>query len=139
MKKRLLIANRGEIAVRISKTAKDKDFHVTGIGRKADKGARYLQYMDEVAWFDSDSVQETFLSPKAIIKLAKAHKADMLHPGYGFLSESPEFAKVVQKAGITFIGPTSETLQILGNKVSAKELAEKLSIPTIPGYKGIAE
>jgi acetyl/propionyl-CoA carboxylase alpha subunit len=139
MKKRLLIANRGEIAVRISKTARDKDFHVIGIGRKIDKGSRYLQYMNEVAYFDSDSVQETFLSSKAIIDLGKAYNTDLLHPGYGFLSESAAFAKDVKKAGITFIGPSAKTLEILGNKVSAKELAEKLSIPTIPGYKGIEE
>ncbi len=136
MKKRLLIANRGEIAIRIARTAREYGYFCIGMAREKDAQDLYLSSMDEVAFFDEETVQETFLSEKAIISLAKKHAADLLHPGYGFLSESSRFAKALASAGITFIGPSPKALDLLGNKVKAKELAEKLSVPVVPGYRG---
>jgi acetyl/propionyl-CoA carboxylase alpha subunit len=136
MKKRLLIANRGEIAIRVAKTAHEYGYFCIGLAREKDSNELYLSSMDDVAYFEKETVQDTFLSEKAIINLAKNFSADMLHPGYGFLSESATFAKILTSAGIRFLGPSPETLDLLGNKIRAKELAEQLSVPVVPGFRG---
>lgn len=135
-KTRLLIANRGEIAIRIARTAREMGYLCVGIARQKDADDLYLSSMDEIAFFEKDTVQETFLSEEAILILCKKYNIQVVHPGYGFLSESASFARKLKKAGVHFLGPTPSSLEQLGNKVSAKKLAEECGIPVIPGYRG---
>lgn len=135
MKKKLLIANRGEIAARIARTARKENIHTIGIARNKDKDDLYLEFMDEVYFFPSDEIKDTFLSIPEILKAAKETKADLLHPGYGFLSESAEFAGKVEESGIVFVGPRKETLENLGDKIKAKKLAQSLNVPIIPSVE----
>lgn len=134
MQKRILIANRGEIARRIIKTINRLGHISVGLKLKSDKVPFYLKEANEVIAFNSESPQETFLNEKLIVKLALEHRIDLIHPGYGFLSESSEFAKAVEEAKLIYIGPSSYTLDVLGDKVKAKLLANENKIPVIRGF-----
>ncbi|HMO17641.1 MAG TPA: biotin carboxylase N-terminal domain-containing protein [Oligoflexia bacterium] len=131
--KKLLIANRGEIAIRIARSAKSSGYFTVGVGRKVDIDENYLSCVDEVYIFESGNVKETFLSVDSLVKAAKDSGSGFLHPGYGFLSESFELSRMLKKNGIIFIGPESGTLQKLGNKIEARILAKNLNIPLVPG------
>ena len=132
---RLFIANRGEIALRIHQTAKKMGITTIGVVTKLELQA----HTDEKAFIEGDSLAETYLNIEAIITAALAKKADAIHPGYGFLSENPAFAEAVQNAGLTFVGPTADTIKQVGNKTNARNLAQTLNIPIAKGVFGTAE
>lgn len=129
--RKILIANRSEIAIRIARTLKIMGIESHAIYSEEDRNALHVKVCDIAHFLKSDSKLSAYLNIESIIKLAKKEKIDAIHPGYGFLSENHEFAKKCRQAGITFIGPDFKAMQALGDKINAKKLAEKLSIPTL--------
>src|ERR1051325_10593034 len=128
----VLIANRGEIAVRIARTAKRLGMRVIAVYSEADAGALHVRVADEAYFIGPPPARESYLVIDKIIEAASLARADCVHPGYGFLSENPQFAEACAKAGILFIGPTPETMRTLGNKVSARNLAVSAGVPVMP-------
>jgi len=138
--KKILIANRGEIALRIIRTIK-KLGHVAVVFRSnRDKDAPYLEEADEII-DANESLQDKviFLDADKIVELAKTHNIDMIHPGYGFLSENPDFARKCIEAGLIFIGPHPDHIYQMGIKTIAKEIAEKVGLPLVPGSEGVVK
>lgn len=135
--KSLLIANRGEIAIRICQTAKKLGIKTYGIKTAKEPNASYLTHLDEVIDFcDSlDDIPE-FLDVERIVNAAKDYKADAIHPGYGFLAESPYFAQRCEEEGIIFIGPSAQAIYKMGNKTIAKQIAKKHKVPLLQGSQG---
>ena len=130
--KKVLIANRGEIAIRIARTCNDLGLKTVGIYSEDDVNSLHLSKVDEAYKIDEKGAQ-AYLDIKEIIRIAKESKADAIHPGYGFLSENSLFASAAKRAKIKFIGPNERTLKVFGDKTSAKELASSLNIPVIAG------
>jgi pyruvate carboxylase len=130
--KRILIANRGEIAIRVARSVKDLGMKAVGVCSDDDIDALHLSKMDEVYSLESKGVS-AYLDIKKIIAIAKENNIDAIHPGYGFLSENPKFASTIKRAGITFIGPEEKTLKLFGDKVKAKELAKKHNVRVVEG------
>ena len=130
---KVLVANRGEIAIRIFKTARKKGWACVAVYSDADRDSLHLEYADEAYYIGSSPATESYLNIPAILKAAKDSNAGYIHPGYGFLSEKAEFAQAVADAGIQFIGPTPAAMLKLGSKISAKQLAKELGIPLVPG------
>ncbi len=138
MSKRLLIVNRGEIAIRIMHTAKKMGFASVAIQSDREPDALYLKMADEIiAADDSSDEGPIFLNIPKIIELALSHQIDLIHPGYGFLSENPEFAAACIKNGLNFVGPSPELIKNMGLKPVAKEMAMKAGLPLIQGSDGI--
>ncbi len=133
--KRILIANRGEIAIRIARTCNDLGIKPIGLYSEDDLNSLHLSKMDESFMLEKKG-SNAYLDIKKIIEIAKLSKVDAIHPGYGFLSENPLFAKETRKAKIKFIGPSEKSLRTFGDKTKAKELAKKLDIPVINGTEG---
>tara|TARA_B100000809_G_scaffold266249_1_gene328053 strand:- start:23 stop:3403 length:3381 start_codon:yes stop_codon:yes gene_type:complete len=130
--KRILIANRGEIAIRIARSVKDLGMKAVGICSDDDLDSLHLSKMDEVHSLDSEGVS-AYLDIKKIVAIARENKIDAIHPGYGFLSENPKFASAIKRAGLIFIGPEERTLKLFGDKVKARELAQKHNVPVVEG------
>jgi len=126
---KLMVANRSEIACRIFQAAYEMGIATVAIYAPGDEGARHVTMADEVA------PVESYLDAKAIVEVAKRLKVTMIHPGYGFLSERSHFAKLVEEAGIQFLGPKAETMDAMGGKIAAKEIAERIGVPTVPWAK----
>jgi len=137
MFKKILIANRGEIACRIAKTCKKMGIFTVGIYSDADKNSMHLQYMDEVVNIGPADSSKSYLNIDNIIKAAKEKKADAIHPGYGFLSENAEFSMALKKEKIIFIGPSVEAIQSMGDKIISKRIAKKAGVNVIPGVDGV--
>jgi len=133
---RLLIANRGEIAVRVARGARELGISPVGIYSEADADAYHLQFMDEAACVGPAPAPESYLNIAAVVAAAKTLRADAVHPGYGFLSERAEFASAVREAGLTFVGPTPESMAAMGSKIEAKRRVRELDVPVVPGYEG---
>jgi acetyl-CoA carboxylase biotin carboxylase subunit len=131
--KKILVANRGEIALRVMRSARECGFETVAVHSPHDKSALYVRSADETHQLGGNLPKESYLDQEQIISIAKASKVDAIHPGYGFLSENPEFAKKLEHAGITFIGPTAEAIEQLGDKTAARKLAKKLGVPTPTG------
>lgn len=131
--KKILIANRGEIAVRIMKTAKKMGIKTVAVFSEADAQALHVLEADEAHAIGASASSESYLSMEKILDVAKKSSCDGIHPGYGFLSENASFADKVKKAGITFIGPSSESIEIMGSKLRAKEAVKAYDIPLVPG------
>lgn len=131
--KKILIANRGEIALRIMRSAKEMGISTVAVYSEADRTALHVQYADEAICIGPAASNQSYLLGHKIIEACKISGADAIHPGYGFLSENPEFAMLVKAAGLIFIGPTPEAMEIMGNKLSAKAAALKYQIPMVPG------
>lgn len=134
--KKILVANRGEIALRVLKTAREMGIKVVTVHAEDDKGLPHTLYADESYSLGSGALSETYLNQTKLIDIAKSSGADAIHPGYGFLSENAGFARAVEKAGIIFIGPTPESITLMGDKIGSKVALEKYKIPMIPGYHG---
>ena len=132
----LLIANRGEIACRIMKTAKQMGIKTIAIASEQDKNARHSLMADDVILLKEGPASENYLNIQAIIEAAKRCSAEAIHPGYGFLSENPDFADAVRQAGIRFVGPSAETIRQMGLKDKAKTLMQAAGVPVVPGYLG---
>ena len=136
MFKRILIANRGEIACRIAKTCKKMGITTVGIYSDADKKSMHLKFMDEVVNIGPADSSRSYLSIENIIKAAKEKNVDAIHPGYGFLSENAEFSKALKKEKITFIGPSVEAIKSMGDKIISKRIAKKAGVNIVPGIDG---
>ncbi|QIW98005.1 hypothetical protein AMS68_003523 [Peltaster fructicola] len=137
--KKILVANRGEIPIRIFRTAHELSLHTVAVYSHEDRLGMHRQKADEAYVIGKRGQYrpvEAYLAGDEIIKIAKEHGVDLIHPGYGFLSENYEFAKKVEEAGIIWVGPTPETINSLGDKVSARELAQKCNVPCVPGTPG---
>lgn len=135
--KKLLVANRGEIAVRIIRSAKELRIPVILAHSSADKESLAAQLADECVEIGSPQVVKSYLNQTAIIEAAKQVGADAIHPGYGFLAENASFAALVESSGITFVGPTSDTMLLMGDKAAARSTAMAVNVPVVPGSPGI--
>jgi acetyl-CoA carboxylase biotin carboxylase subunit len=137
--KKLLIANRGEIAVRIIKACQEMGIKTVAIYSKVDKQAPHVRLADETMNLGDPTPIESYLNIPKIIKFAQDAGAEAIHPGYGFLAENPDFAQSCNDTGIKFIGPSSKVISLMGDKIAAKKAMKKAGIPVIPGYHGIKQ
>ncbi len=135
MIQRLLVANRGEISIRIGRTARDMGIEYIAIYSDADRNALHVILSDRAYRVGPPESEKSYLNMEKIIEIAKSAGADAIHPGYGFLSENAEFAQKVIDAGLIFIGPPPEAMKLMGDKLQARKLAQKVGVPTVPGSK----
>ncbi len=133
MIKKILIANRGEIALRIIKTAKKMGITTVAVYSDADWNAPHTIAADEAYHIGAAASKDSYLNINKIIKVAKESNSDAIHPGYGFLSENPLFAEAVVKENIIFIGPPATAMLQMGSKIQAKQIAKKMEVPLVPG------
>ena len=139
MFKKILIANRGEIACRVIKTAKKMNIKTVAVYSDADRYAEHVRMADESVYLGKSPASESYLKTELIIKACKDKKCDALHPGYGFLSENANFAEALDKADIVFIGPSKKAIASMGDKIESKKIAKAAEINTVPGYIGVIE
>lgn len=133
---KILIANRGEIAVRIIRACKEMNIKTVAIYSEADKDALHTRLADEAICIGPADSRKSYLNMKNIIEAACITGADSIHPGFGFLSENAQFAKICEESNIKFIGPSSRVIELLGNKSNSKEMMKEAGVPTIPGSEG---
>jgi len=133
---KVLIANRGEIALRVQRACKELGIQTVAVHSTADANAMHVRLADESVCIGPPSATDSYLNIPALLAACEITGADAVHPGYGFLSENARFAEILEEHGITFIGPTSEHIRLMGDKIQAKETARKLGIPVVPGSKG---
>jgi propionyl-CoA carboxylase alpha chain len=136
---KILIANRGEIACRVIKTAKKLGIATVAVYSEADRDARHVSLADEAVFIGAAPSRESYLVADKIIAAARATGAQAIHPGYGFLSENEDFARRVEEEGITFIGPKHHSIAAMGDKIASKKLANEARVSTIPGYNDVIE
>ena len=139
MFKKILIANRGEIAMRIIRTCKEMGIKTVAVYSTADKESLHVRFADEAVCIGPPQSSESYLKPANIIAAAEITNVDAIHPGYGFLSENAKFSKICEEHNIKFIGASPEMIDQMGDKASAKETMKKAKVPTIPGSKGLLE
>ncbi|MBI1914708.1 MAG: acetyl-CoA carboxylase biotin carboxylase subunit [Planctomycetes bacterium] len=137
MFQRILVANRGEVALRVIRACKDLGIEVVAVFSEADRGAPYLGLADEAICIGPPSAAESYLKIPRLISAAEIANVQAIHPGYGFLSENPHFAEVCRACKIEFIGPPVEAMRLLGNKNEARKLAQKVGVPVVPGSEGL--
>lgn len=130
---KILVANRGEIAMRIMRTAKEMNINTVAIYSDADRDALFVRYADEAVNVGPAPSSESYLRGDKIIEICKDLNVDAIHPGYGFLSENADFTRKVKEAGITFIGPSPEAMEVMGSKLAAKAAVKAYGIPLVPG------
>jgi geranyl-CoA carboxylase alpha subunit len=133
---KILIANRGEIALRIMRTARRLGYGVVAVYSDADRDALHVREVDQAVRIGEALPSQSYLRIEAIIAAAKASGADAIHPGYGFLAENEDFAQACRDAGLVFIGPSPEAIKAMGNKAGAKDIMQKAGVPCVPGYQG---
>jgi len=133
---KILIANRGEIAIRIMRTAHEMGIKTVAVYNSYDKNAEHTKVANEAYYLGDGELRETYLNIQRIIEIAKLSNAQAIHPGYGFLSENPLFAKACEDAQIIFIGPKSESMLKMGNKIEARKFAKSINVPVTPGFTG---
>ena len=136
MFKKILIANRGEIALRVVRAAREMGISTVAVHSTADSDAMHVRMADESVCIGPPPSPQSYLSFPAIISACEITGAEAIHPGYGFLSENAEFVQVVEDHGLTFIGPTAEHIRIMGDKITAKDTMKKLGVPCVPGSDG---
>lgn len=134
--KSLLVANRGEIALRVMRTAKRLGLSTVAVYSEADANSAHVAFADQAFCIGGAAARDSYLKADAILAAAKAAGADAIHPGYGFLSENADFAEACAKAGIIFVGPPASAIRAMGSKSAAKALMEKARVPLVPGYHG---
>ena len=138
--KKVLVANRGEIAIRVFRALNELGIGTVAIFSKEDKYALFRTKADEAYLLDEEKGPvDAYLDIDGIIRIAKNHQVDAIHPGYGFLSENPYFAEACEKSGITFIGPSADMMRAMGDKISSKKMAMAADVPTIPGIDKAVE
>src|SRR5271169_4377921 len=130
---KVLIANRGEIAVRIIRTLREMGIRAVAVYSDADRASLHVRMADEAAYVGPSPSAESYLRIDRILEAARAHGAEAIHPGYGFLSENAEFAAACEAAGIVFIGPSAESIRQMGSKTAARRLAISAGVPVVPG------
>ena len=136
MFKKVLIANRGEIAVRINRACQELGISTVAVHSEADRDSMHVRIANESVCIGPNQVNKSYLNTHALIAACEITNAEAVHPGYGFLSENASFAKMVSDHGLTFIGPKSEHIEKMGNKIQAKKIMQKLGVPTVPGSEG---
>ncbi|KAF0809773.1 acetyl-CoA carboxylase, biotin carboxylase [Alcanivorax sp. S71-1-4] len=136
MLEKVVIANRGEIALRILRACREMGIRTVAVYSKADRDLMHVRLADEAVCIGPAPSVDSYLNIPAIISAAEVTDADAIHPGYGFLAENADFAERVERSGFTFIGPKSDTIRLMGNKVSAIEAMKKAGVPTVPGSNG---
>ena len=134
--KKILIANRGEIALRVIRSARAHGYRTVAVYSTADAGARHVHEADQAVCIGEALPAQSYLRIPAIIDAARKTGADAIHPGYGFLAENEDFAQACREAGLVFIGPSPEAILAMGNKAGAKRLMIEAGVPCIPGYQG---
>ena len=133
---KLLIANRGEIAIRIMRACRELDIETVAIYSTADKNALHVRYADEAFHVGEAHPSKSYLNKERIIDIARKSGAEAVHPGYGFLAENSEFAKLCLDENITFVGPRWKTIKAMGSKVGSKQLMRENNVPVVPGTDG---
>ncbi|NQZ01414.1 MAG: ATP-grasp domain-containing protein, partial [Bdellovibrionales bacterium] len=136
MFKKILIANRGEIALRVMRACREMAIQSVAVYSEADRNSLHVMLADEAYYIGPAPSRESYLNIDKIIEVCKESGAEAIHPGYGFLSESADFAKACKKAGIVFIGPTVANIEAMGDKLAARDLMEKAGVPIVPGSPG---
>jgi acetyl-CoA carboxylase biotin carboxylase subunit len=139
MFKKIMIANRGEIAVRLIKACQEMGIRTVAVYSDVDRHAPHVQIADEAVNLGDPTPSESYLNIAKIIENAQHTGAEAIHPGYGFLAENPDFAKACTDTGIKFIGPTAEVIRLMGDKIEAKKTIAKADVPVIPGYNGVKQ
>src|ERR1044072_2819676 len=139
MFKRILIANRGEIACRVIKTARRMGIETVAVYSEADRDALHVEMADEAVLIGPPAASESYLLIDKIVEACRKTGAEAVHPGYGFLSEREAFPRALEKAGIVFIGPNPGALAAMGDKIESKKAAAKAKVSTVPGFLGVIE
>ncbi|MGH9909383.1 MAG: biotin carboxylase N-terminal domain-containing protein, partial [Nitrososphaerales archaeon] len=137
--RKVLIANRGEIAIRVIRACRELDIKIVAVYSDEDAQAMHVRLADEAYHIGPPSPKESYLNIEKIIDVAKRCGADAIHPGYGFLSENATFVDACEKSGIIFIGPESETMRFSGDKMAVKTVAKRIGIPVVPASDGILD
>lgn len=133
---KILIANRGEIALRVQRACRELGIRTVAVHSEADREAKYVKLADESVCIGPAPSGQSYLNIPAVISAAEVTDAQAIHPGYGFLSENADFAERVEQSGFVFIGPRAETIRLMGDKVSAKDAMKKAGVPCVPGSDG---
>ncbi len=136
MFKKVLIANRGEIAVRIMATCREMGIRTVAVYSEVDRNAKHVREADEAYFIGSAPAAQSYLRIDTILDAARQSGAEAIHPGYGFLSENAAFVEACEQAEIIFIGPPAAAMRLMGSKMAARQLAQAVGAPTVPGYNG---
>src|SRR5690606_7057446 len=136
MFQKILIANRGEIALRVLRADKELGIHTVAVHSTADADAMHVRLADESVCIGPPAARDSYLNIHQILAACEITGADAIHPGYGFLSENAKFAEILAAHNITFIGPSAEHIRVMGDKIEAKRTAKRLGIPVVPGSEG---
>ena len=132
MFRKILIANRGEIAVRIIRTCREMGIRTVAIYSTIDKDAMHVRMADQTVCVGPPSSAESYLNVPSILSAIEITDSDSVHPGYGFLAENPAFAEICENYGVKFIGPSSESIRLMGDKIEARRAVRKVKVPTVP-------
>ena len=138
MFKKILIANRGEIALRVLRACRELGIKTVAIHSDVDENAMHVRMADESICVGPASAQSSYLNIPAIITAATLTDVDAIHPGYGFLSENQRFAEIIEEHNIKFIGPKSEHIKMMGNKIDAKKIMDETGVPTVKGINAVS-
>jgi acetyl-CoA carboxylase biotin carboxylase subunit len=133
---KLLVANRGEIALRVMRSAREMGIRTVAVYSEADRDAPFVRFADEAVCIGPPPSKESYLVVDKLVQVCTDLGVDAVHPGYGFLSENGDFARALEKAGVIFIGPSPEAMKVMGDKLAAKEAVRKFNVPLVPGTEG---
>nr|MBA3970518.1 acetyl-CoA carboxylase biotin carboxylase subunit [Gemmatimonadota bacterium] len=139
MFRKVLIANRGEIALRVIRACRELDIHTVAVYSEADRESLHVRFADEDVCIGPPAARESYLNIPRIVAAAEITGADAIHPGYGFLAENAEFSEICERSNITFIGPTPAQIRQMGDKAVARQTMAGVGVPIVPGTDAIAD